>query len=121
MEDNNHRAVGRGYRPGFAWSFFWLVVVAGIALAVFNITFGIGATIRFPATNYNISAGLSLGKKDFAPQALPPYLRNQIAGNGTAFNQTNSVTIWIAEGIGMLVIGYQPQAPIVDISVVINK
>jgi hypothetical protein len=67
-------------------------------------------------TELNFSIGGSLGKKEVVQQSLPNYLRNQVANNGTFFNQSNTLTIWLAEGMGVIVFGQQPEAPVVDLS-----
>jgi hypothetical protein len=98
------------------WSYFWFVLIFGLILAALNITLGIGATVRFPNTSVSISLGGSLGRKELAPQALPGYLRSQIGDNSTFFNQSGTLTIWLVEGMGILVLGNQPQAPAADLT-----
>lgn len=108
--DNNKRRYGGG------WSFFFVVLTFGIILALFGVSVGIGVSARIPLTNANISAGGALGKKEVAAQALPGYLNSRIASNNDFFNHSSTMTIWLAEGLGMLVLGNQPDAPVIDLN-----
>lgn len=106
----------RKFRPGGGWSFFWFVLIVGIILALLNITAGVGATVRIPSTTWNLSLGGSIGQKAKAPQVIPAYLRNQVGDNNTFFNQSHTMTIWVAEGMGIIVLGQQPGVPQVDLT-----
>lgn len=110
-------ANGSDRKAGGGWSFFFLVLTLGIILALLSITVGGGASIRIPFTQSNLSAGGSLGKKEVVKNALPNYLRNKVADNSDFLNHTTTMTIWVAEGIGVIVIGEQPEAPIVDLNI----
>lgn len=105
---------GKKFRGG-KWSFFWFTLIFGLILAFLGITVGIGFSLRVPLTKVNLSGGGSLGKKEVVKQALPNYLRDRVADNKTFINQTNTVTIWVAEGICVCVLGEQPEAPPIDL------
>lgn len=111
------------YKPKVrsGWSFFFLVLTAGLILAAFGITVGIGASIKVPATDLNFSLGGSLGKKEEVKQILPIYLQNRITDNNTLFNHSTTLTIWLAEGVGIVVFGTQPEAPLADLNLNINR
>lgn len=113
----------RGYRPkvGGGLAFFFLVLTVGLVLTAFGISIGGGASARVPFTEVNISAGGSLGKKEAVQQVLPNYLQNRVASNNDLFNQTTTLTIWIAEGIAMIVLGNQPEAPIIDLNLNLTR
>lgn len=111
MDKKSSRKYGGG------WPFFGVVVTLGIVLALLGIGVGGGASIRVPFTESNLSAGGSLGKKEVVQQALPNYLRNKVADNNSFFNQSNTLTIWLAEGMGVIVLGKQPEAPAIDLNI----
>ncbi len=96
-------------------SLFFIVLIFGIILVLVNTSVGVGATLRIPSTDWNFSIGGSLGKKQDVSRALPGYLSSRVAGNNTFFNQSNTVTIWEAEGMGLIVLGSQPEAPLADL------
>lgn len=110
-------ANGSDRRAGGGWSFFFLVLTLGIILALLSIGVGGGASVRIPFTQINISAGGSIGKKEVVKNALPNYLQGKIADNNDFFNHSTTMTIWVAEGIGIIVVGQQPQAPTIDLDV----
>lgn len=96
-------------------SFFFLVLTFGIIFALINISVGVGASLRIPFTQANFSIGGSLGNKTTVKQALPNYLSSKIADNEAFFNQSHTLTLWLAEGIGILIIGDQPGTPVADL------
>lgn len=103
-------------RVGGGLSFFFFVLIFGLILAAFNTSVGLGFSLRIPSTDFNISVGGSLGKKETVPQVLPGYLRSRIADNSTFFNHSNVLTIWLAEGMFVAVLGNQPEASLADLS-----
>lgn len=105
------------YKAGGGWGFFGVVLVFGLILALLGITIGGGASARIPFTEVNISLGASLGEKEVVQQALPNYLRDKVADNKNFFNQSGTLTIWIAEGMGVIVLGNQPNAPVIDLNI----
>lgn len=56
-----------------------------------------------------------MGKKEKAVAALPDYVQERVASNHNFINQTNTLTIWVAEGIVVIVVGHQDGAPAVDV------
>jgi hypothetical protein len=94
---------------------FFVVLTAGLLLSLFNTDVGIGVTARIPFTQSNVTIAGSVGKKEKAALALPPYVRERLGGNGNFINQSNTLTIWVAEGTAIIVVGHQAGAPLVDL------
>ena len=84
-------------------------------LSLFNASVGIGVSVRIPFTPSNVTVAGSVGKKDKAPDALPPYVHGRLAGNQNFINQSNTLTIWVAEGTAIIVVGQQEGAPLIDL------
>jgi hypothetical protein len=91
------------------------VFLLGGALSLFNGAFGIGLSIGVPFMQSNVSVAGSIGTKAKAPDALPGYLRDRLAGNQNFINQSGTLTVGPAEGTALFVIGAQPGAPSVDL------
>jgi hypothetical protein len=92
-----------------------IVLTVGLLLSAFNTAIGVGVSARVPFTHSNLSLAGAIGQKDKVEGALPPYLEGRVAGHQNFANQTNSLTIWVAEGLGMAVLGQQDGAPIIDL------
>jgi hypothetical protein len=92
-----------------------VVLTAGLVLSLFNAGVGIGVSARIPFTESNITIAGSVGKKDKAADALPPYVHGRLGGNENFINQSNTLTIWVAEGTAIIVVGHQQGAPLVDL------
>ena len=93
----------------------FVVLTAGLLLTLFNSSIGIGVSVRVPFTESNLTIAGSVGKKEKAPDALPPYVRGKLASNQNFINQSNTLTIWVAEGTAIVVLGRQEGAPLVDL------
>ncbi|HYL07054.1 MAG TPA: hypothetical protein VEU76_00795 [Candidatus Udaeobacter sp.] len=93
----------------------FIVLTVGLLLSIFNADVGIGVSVRIPFTNANATAAGSVGKKDKAPDALPAYVRQKLGSNQDFINGSNTLTIWVAEGTSIVVVGDQPGAPVVDL------
>lgn len=93
----------------------FIVLTVGLLLSIFNADVGIGLSVRVPFTNANATVAGSVGKKDKAPDALPAYVRQKLGSNQDFINGSNTLTIWVAEGTSIVVIGDQPGAPVVDL------
>ena len=93
----------------------FVVLTAGLVLSLFNADIGIGLSARIPFTDSNITVAGSVGKKDKAADALPRYVHGRLGANGNFINQSNTLTIWVAEGTAILVVGHQEGAPLVDL------
>ena len=93
----------------------FVVLTAGLLLSLFNTVVGIGVSVRVPFTAANITVAGSVGKKEKAPDALPGYVHGRLGGNQDFINQSNTLTIWVAEGTSIIVVGEQPGAPAVDL------
>lgn len=95
---------------------FIVVITVGLLLTLFNLAIGIGASIRVPFTSdVNITLAGTVGARDKAPNALPPYVRGRLGGNQDFINGTQTLTVWVAEGTVLFVIGHQEGAPVIDL------
>jgi len=99
---------------------FVFVFLLGGLLSLFNAVFGLGVSVGIPFTQSNVTAAGSIGTKDKAPEALPSYVRDRLAGNQNFINNTTTLTVGPAEGVGLLVIGKQDGAPTVDLYIVLR-
>src|SRR5438093_3622067 len=97
---------------------FVFVFLLGGALSLFNATFGLGVSVGVPFTQSNITLAGSIGAKDKAADALPSYAKDRLAGNQNFVNNSTTLTIGPAEGVGLLVIGKQDGAPAIDLYLV---
>src|SRR5579862_8853085 len=95
---------------GFGCSSFFFVLIVGIILSLFNVGVSIGVSVRIPFTSSNITLAGSVGAKDKAVSALPGYDEGRVGGNQNLFNNSTTMTIGPAEGIGLIVIGRQDGA-----------
>jgi hypothetical protein len=112
----------RGFRAGGSCgagcASVLVVLTVGIVLSVFNAAIGIGASIRIPFTDSNLTVAGSVGQKQKAAVSLPGYVQERLGGNQNFINQTTTLTIGPAEGTALIVLGKQPGAPIVDLHLV---
>lgn len=109
------------YKTGCGLSGFGVVVVIGLICAAIGVGIGGGCSVKIPLTEANISVGGAIGKKDVVQQALPNYLRNRVADNTNFVNHTGSLTVWVAQGIDVVVVGKQLEAPAVDLNISIVR
>lgn len=98
----------------------FVVLTVGLVLSLFDSSVGIGGSIRIPFTTANITVAGSVGEKAKAPDALPSYVHGRLASNHEFINQSNTLTIWVAEGTSIVVVGEQPGAPSIDLHLVLN-
>jgi hypothetical protein len=109
----------RGFRPGggcgAGCASVLVVLTIGILLSLFNGAIGIGASIRVPFTDSNLTVAGSVGQKQKAVESLPGYVQGRLASNQNFINQTTTLTIGPAEGTTVIVLGNQPGAPTVDL------
>jgi hypothetical protein len=99
---------------------FVLVFVFGGALSLFNMVLGLGVSAGIPLTQSNVTVAGSIGTKDKAPDALPAYVKDRLAGNQNFINNSTTLTVGPAEGVGLLVIGKQDGAPGIDLYLVLR-
>lgn len=109
------RTRSRGPRIGHALATFLFVLVVGIALSIFDLSVGVGLSVRIPFTPSNVTVAGSIGAKGKVTQALPNYTQGRLAGKQNLFNYSEAMTIGPAQGAGLIVIGRQGQAPAVDL------
>jgi len=99
---------------------FFFVLIVGLLLALFNVGISIGFSVRIPLTNSNLTVAGSVGQKDKAMSSLPDYDEGRVGGNQNLFNNSTTMTIGPAEGIGLVIIGRQDGAPAVDLHLVVK-
>ena len=104
-----------GGRCGCGCASFIVVLTLGLVLSLFNAGVGIGVSVRIPLTDSNLTIAGSVGKKEKAANALPSYVRGKLGGNQNFINQSNTLTIWVAEGTAIVVLGRQEGAPLIDL------
>ena len=122
-EDGRKQSSGfrRGRRGcGAGCGGFLLVLILGGALSLFNAVFGVGVSARIPFTQSNVTVAGSIGAKDRAVDALPTYAQGRLAGNQNFINNSTTLTIGPAEGAGLLLIGKQDDAPVIDLHLVLH-
>jgi hypothetical protein len=110
----------RGYRPGrggCGCASVIVVLTLGLLLSLFSADIGIGASVRIPFTDANLTIAGSVGKKEKAVDALPSYVRGRLASNKDFINQSSTLTIWVAEGTAIIVLGHQEGAPWLDLHI----
>ena len=96
------------------------MLTVGILLSLFNADVGIGASVRIPFTESNVTIAGVLGAKSKAVDALPTYTKDRLGGNQNFFNNSTTLTIGPAEGAGMFVICRQNGAPAIDLHLVLR-
>ena len=93
-----------------------MVITLGLLLSLFNTAIGIGVSLRVPFTSStNVTLAGSVGQKDKAPDALPGYVHGKLGGNQNFINGSQTLTIWVAEGTVIFVLGQQEGAPLIDL------
>lgn len=116
---------GRGFRPnrggcGCGGGGFLVVVTVGIVMSLFNADLGVGASVRIPFTESNITLAGSIGAKEKAPDVLPGYTHGRLGGNQNFINNSTTLTIGPAEGAALFVVGKQEGAPAIDLHLVLR-
>ena len=110
------RRRGRGRNVGCGGCASFLVVITvGLILTLFGIAVGVGVSARIPLTHSNVTLAGSVGKKEKAANALPSYVHGKLGGNQNFINGSQSLTIWVAQGTVIFVVGQQEGAPWVDL------
>jgi len=99
---------------------FVLVFLLGGVLSLFNAVFGLGVSVGIPFTQSNVTVAGSIGGKEKAADALPNYVRDRLAANQNFVNNSTTLTVGPAEGVGLLVIGKQAGAPAIDLYLVLR-
>jgi len=100
-------------------TFIFIFLVGGL-LSLFGSVFGLGLSIGIPLTQSNVTVAGSIGTKTKITEGLPTYVRERLAGNQNFINNSTTLTIGPAEGVGLLVIGKQDEAPAVDLYLVLR-
>jgi hypothetical protein len=115
QEERRSRRRWRGGCGGYGCASVGVVLTLGLLLSLFNAAIGIGVSVRVPLTSANVTLAGSVGKKDKSPDALPPYVHGKLGGNQNFVNGSQSLTIWVAEGTVIFVVGQQEGAPLIDL------
>jgi len=92
-----------------------IVLTVGLLLTIFNTAISIGVSVRVPFTQSNLTVAGSVGKKEKAPDALPSYVHGKLGANQNFINGSQTLTIWVAEGTAIFVLGEQEGAPLIDL------
>lgn len=92
-----------------------VVLTLGLVLSFFNSDIGLGVSARIPFTSSNLTIAGAVGKKDKAADALPGYVHGKLADNHNFINGSQTLTIWVAEGTAIIVLGHQEGAPAIDL------
>jgi hypothetical protein len=99
---------------------FLLVIVLGGILSIFPVAFGLGVSVGVPFMESNVTAAGAIGAKDRVVDALPEYTRGRVGGNQNFINNSTTLTIGPAEGVGLFVIGRQEGAPAIDLYIALR-
>jgi hypothetical protein len=99
---------------------FLFVIVLGGILSIFPVAFGLGVSVGVPFMQSNITVAGAIGAKDRVGGTLPDYTRDRVGGNQNFINNTTTLTIGPAEGIGLLVVGRQEGAPAIDLHIALR-
>ncbi len=114
-EERRSRRGWRGGCGGYGCASVGVVLTLGLLLSLFNAAIGVGVSVRVPLTSANVTLAGSVGKKDKSPDALPAYVHGKLGGNQNFVNGSQSLTIWVAEGTVIFVVGQQEGAPLIDL------
>ncbi len=106
---------GRGCGCGGGCASAVVVLTIGLILTIFNTAVSIGVSARVPFTGSNLTIAGSVGKKEKVPDALPAYVHGKLGGNQNFINGSQTLTIWVAEGTAIFVLGHQEGAPLIDL------
>jgi hypothetical protein len=112
------RARYRSRGCSFGCGGFLFVLIVGVALSLVNLTLAIGFSVRVPLTSANLTLAASIGAKQKVAGSMPAYTHGRLGGNQDFINHTQTLTIGPAEGATLAVIGDQPGAPPIDLSLV---
>lgn len=112
------RPGGCGCLPGCGGFIF--VFLLGGALSLFSSVFGLGVSVGVPFTDSHVTAAGAIGTKVKAVDGLPLYAKDRLAGNQNFVNQSGTLTVGPAEGVGLFVIGKQEGAPAVDLFITLR-
>ena len=96
------------------------MLTVGIVLSLFNTGVGVGASVRVPFTESNLTIAASIGAKDKAVASLPAYTEGRLGGNQNFFNNSTTMTIGPAEGAALVILGKQDGAPAIDLHVIVR-
>ena len=119
MGEEERRRRWRGYRNGgcgCGCASVAVVLTIGLLLSLlFNTAISIGVSVRVPLTDSNVTLAGAVGAKEKTPQVLPPYVHGRLGNNQNFINQSSTLTIWVAEGAVIAVVGHQAGAPLIDL------
>jgi hypothetical protein len=118
QKSRRFRPGGCGCLPGCGG--FVFVFLLGGVLSLFNAVFGLGVSVGVPFTSNNVTVAGSIGAKEKATDALPSYAKDRVAGNQNFVNNSTTLTVGPAEGVGLLVVGKQDGAPAIDLYLVLR-
>ena len=96
------------------------MLTVGIVLSLFNADVGIGASVRIPFTESNVTLAGGIGAKSQLVDSLPGYTKGRLGGNQNFYNSSATLTIGPAEGAVLFIIGKQDDAPVLDLHLVVH-
>ena len=96
-----------------------MIVLGGI-LSIFPAAFGLAVSVGVPFMQSNITVAGGIGAKDKVVGTLPEYTRSRVGGNENFINNSTTLTIGPAEGIGLLIVGQQAGAPAIDLYIALR-
>jgi len=99
---------------------FLFVIVLGGVLSIFPVAFGLGVSVGVPFMQSNITVAGAIGAKGRVVDTLPEYTRSRVGDNKNFINNSTTLTIGPAEGVGLLVVGQQEGAPAVDLHIALR-
>jgi hypothetical protein len=99
---------------------FLMVIVLGGILSIFPAAFGLGLSIGVPFMESNITFAGAIGAKDRVTGVLPEYTRSRVGGNQNFINNSTTLTIGPAEGVGLFIVGRQEGAPAIDLYIALR-
>ena len=114
-----NRTIYRNRGCGCGGGGFFFVLIVGILLSLFSVDVGIGVSVRIPFSSSNLTVAGAVGAKDKTISALPEYAQGRLGKNQNFFNNSTTITIGPAEGAGLIIIGKQDSAPVVDLHVAV--
>jgi hypothetical protein len=97
-----------------------MVIVLGGVLSIFPVAFGLGLSVGVPFMESNITVAGAIGSKDRVIGVLPEYTRGRVGGNQNFINNSTTLTIGPAEGVGLFIVGRQEGAPAIDLYIALR-
>lgn len=98
-----------------------LVPIMALVGAVLSVAAGLSCSVRVPLTESNVSVGGSVGDSKLTEGVLADYLQPRVADDDHFANGTNKWHLWKLGAMSVSVTGEQPEAPLIDLHLDIDK